>query len=373
MGFLDGIIGGRSLDAILQKARKCLAAGDFDEALKTVTNGLRKFPSAAVLRDTDHQIRRAQARAGMQALKDRIVQENDADAYEQLIALYKDVGMPDEAVRLTDRYAEAHSEAEAPHLLRGEQALDAFFSDLRARDGRLAIDHLMRAGALHPDSLKPRMFLAEIYYGIGADKALLGQATAIERLAGEDEVLRPVLVALREAAKPHQNESVDALLAKVEVAGQLVRDPSTWSARRRKGIAGEQDADRVQKGLERVVKEGHAEEAVAIDRSGGLLGTTRPTAQAVEEAEAADGAAAPPETALAGVARAVARTIKVQARELEMGSFRRFVVEGPFGVMVVADAAGGVVAARGRRGTDPLRLSERLAVALDGVRGRRPS
>ena len=56
-----------------------------------------------------------------------------------------------------------------------------------------------------------------------------------------------------------------------------------------------------------------------------------------------------------------------------MGSFRRFVVEGPFGVMVVADAAGGVVAAKGKRGTDPLRLSERLAVALDGVRGRRPS
>ena len=185
-------------------------------------------------------------------------------------------------------------------------------------------------------------------------------------------MLRPVIAALRDVAKPSAHESVDALLAKIEVAGQLVRDPSTWSAQRRKGISGEQDADRVQRGLERVVKEGHAEEAVAIDRSGALLGTTRPTAQSVEGAESgAEGGS--PETALAGVARAVARTIKVQARELEMGSFRRFVVEGPFGVMVVADAMGGVVAAKGRRGTDPLRLSERLAVALDGVRRRRPS
>src|SRR5438552_18970910 len=158
--------------------------------------------------------------------------------------------MPEESVRLTDEYARAHPEMEAPHLLRGEQALDAFFADLRASDGRLAIDHLMRAGALHPDSLKPRMFLAEIYYGIGADKALLGQAAAIERLAGDDEVLRPVIAALRDVAKPSAHESVDALLAKVEVAGQLVRDPSTWSARRRKGISGEQDADRVQRGLE---------------------------------------------------------------------------------------------------------------------------
>ncbi len=81
--------------------------------------------------------------------------------------------------------------------------------------------------------------------------------------------------------------------------------------------------------------------------------------------------AAPEESGLAGVAGVVARTIKVSARELEMGSFRRFVVEGPFGVMVVADAAGGVVAAKGRRGTDPHRLAERLAVAVEGVRGRR--
>jgi len=41
--------------------------------------------------------------------------------------------------------------------------------------------------------------------------------------------------------------------------------------------------------------------------------------------------------------------------------------------MVVADAAGGVVAARGRRGADPHRLTERLTVAVDGVRGRRAS
>jgi hypothetical protein len=256
---------------------------------------------------------------------------------------------------------------EAPHLLRGEQALDAFFSDLRASDGRLAIDHLMRAGALHPDSLKPRMFLAEIYFGIGADKALLGQAAAIERLAGDDEVVRPVIAALRDVAKPTPNENVDALLAKIEVAGALVRDPSTWSARRRKGIAGTADTGRVQSGLERLVREGHAEEAVAIDRSGTLVGTTAPQA-----APAADGSKTD-ESALAGVARAVARTIKVQARELELGGFRRFVVEGPFGVMVVADAAGGVVAAKGRRGTDPLRLSERLAVALDGTRGKKAS
>ena len=78
-------------------------------------------------------------------------------------------------------------------------------------------------------------------------------------------------------------------------------------------------------------------------------------------------------TALADIARAVARTVKAQVRELELGRFRRCVIEGPFGVMVVEDANGGVVAATGRRGTDATRLADRLSVAADGNRGRRAS
>jgi tetratricopeptide (TPR) repeat protein len=369
VGLFAGILGGRSLEAYLRRARASLAAGELDKALEAVTDGLEKFPDATVLRDTGHAVRRAQARAGIKALRDRIEEEGDAQAYEELIALYKDVGMAEEAARLAQRYAEARPDSAAPHLICGEHALEAFFADLRARDGHVAIDHLLRAGALNPDSLKSRLFLAEIYYAIGADRALLGQATAIERLACDDEVLKPVVAALMEAAKPVKNESVDALLAKVEVDGALARDPSTWSSRRRLGIGGERDAVRVQRGLERLWRDGFVEEAVAIDRAGAVVAEAgaKPAAEAAAGEGAEEKSEAPVvETALAGVGRAVARTIKVQARELEMGRFRRFVVEGPFGVMVVEDAAGGVVAARGKRGSDPLRLAERLAVAVEG-------
>jgi len=373
VGIFD-LFGGRTLEAVLEKARKCLAGGAFDDALKAVAAGLERFPDAAVLRETGHTIRRAQARAGMDALLGRIDRDAEPAAFEQLIALYKDVGMTAEMISMTERYVEEHPDREAPHLLRGEQALEAYFDDLRVRDGRLAIDHLLRAGALHPDSLKPRLLLAEIFFAIGADRALMGQAIAIERLAGEDEVLAPVVAAIREVARPTQNESVDALLSKVEVSGQVVRDPSTWSQRKRRGIGGEQDAARVSLRLERLVREEFAEEAVAIDRSGAILGcATGATLDAREPKADGEGGEAAPESALAGVARAVARTVKMQTRELEMGQFRRCTVEGPFGVMVVADAAGGVVAAKGKKGTDANRLAERLSVAVEGGRGRRAS
>lgn len=369
MGFFSDLLGGRSLEAFIERARRQLASGEFDEGLATVAKGLEKFPEAIVLRDIGQSIRRAKARAGMSTLLGRVESESDPEAFEQLIALYRETGMVAEMVRLTDRYVAEHSDREQPHLLRGEQALEDFFADLRARDGRLAIDHLLKAGALHPDSLKPRLQLAEIYFAIGADRALLGQAAAIERLAGEDEVVRPVVAALRDAAKPAAAESVDALLAKVEVGGALLRDPSTWSSRKRRGVAGEADGARLTRNLERLVRDEDVTEAVVIDRGGAAVVSVGEST--LDAAAPAEGAAPSDESGLAGVARVVARTIKVSARELEMGSFRRCVVEGPFGVMVVADAAGGVVAAKGRRGTDPTRLAERLAVAVEGVRGRR--
>lgn len=366
MTFLSGIFSGRSLDAFLRRAKSCLAAGDFDEGLKVVESGLSRFPDASVLRDTGHLIRRAQARAGMQGLKDRVEQDSDPDAHAQLIALYRDVGMESEMIRSTERFATEHPSRALPHLLRGEQLLEAFFSDLRARDGRAAIDRLLKAGTLEPDALKQRVMLAEIYCAIGADKALLGQASAIRRLAGDDEVFAPILSAIEAFARPVRNESVDALLATVEVNGALLRDPFAWSGRASKSISSANDGSRLQRGLEKLVAGESVDEAVAIDRSGALIGHAAGV-------NAPAGEAGDDDSALAGVARAVARTIKLQARELELGAFKRCVVEGPFGVMVVADAAGGVVAARAGRGVDPHRLADRLSVAVDGIRGRRVS
>jgi hypothetical protein len=362
----------KSLDALVERARKRFQAGELEATLDVVERGLERFPDAVVLRDLGHQTRRAQAKAAIGALMSRVDRGGDAAAFEELIALYRDVGMPEEMVRLTERYVLEHADSEAAHLLRGEQALDAFFDDLRTRDGRLAVDHLVRAALLSPDAVKPRLLLAEIYHAIGADRALHGQADALERLCAEDDVLATAIAGMRDGvpAPTGRPEAVDALLARVEVSGTLVRDPSAWSARRRRGIGGEQDGERLGSALARVVADGHAREAVAIDRSGALLAAA---GGPEEGAPAAAGGAEAGPSALADIARAVARTLKAQVRELELGRFRRCVIEGPFGVMVVEDANGGVVAATGRRGTDSTRLADRLSVAADGNRGRRAS
>ena len=105
---------------------------------------------------------------------------------------------------------------------------------------------------------------------------------------------------------------------------------------------------------------------MAIDRSGEVV---------ARSGEGEEGSSGPSDeegaSLLSGVARSVAKTVKSQAQELDLGSFKRCVVEGPFGVLLVGDAAGSLVAVRGPKGADPQRLWERMSMALEGTRGRR--
>jgi len=364
LALLDAIFGGGSLDAFLARGRKRLAAGRFDEALEAVDAGLQRYPDASALAELGHVVRRAQAKAGMQSLRERVETTGEPAAFDQLIALYREVGMPREAVALAERYAQAHPRVAAPRMFLGESALDAFFVDLRSRDGRAACEQLLRAGAIEPDALKPRLLLAELFFAIGADRALVGQAKTIERIAGNDECVRPVLSLVREVARPGETESVDALLARVEVNGALARDVAAFPGHRARAAISEHDVRRIARAVERIVREGDAEEVVALSRDGEVLTSVSP--RSIEGTEEGAGA-------LAGVAQAVSATVRREVRELEMGAFRRCVMEGPFGTVVVGETGRGLAAARAARGVDPSRLWERMTVAFEGSRGGKAS
>ena len=63
----------------------------------------------------------------------------------------------------------------------------------------------------------------------------------------------------------------------------------------------------------------------------------------------------------------VARTISQQAREFDLGAFKRCSIEGKFGMLIVGRASNVIVGAHRPRTGEPLRLWERLSVTLDGA------
>jgi hypothetical protein len=362
---------GPTLDATLAKARERLAVGDFDHAHRLVEDGLRRFPDSEALRDTGLTIRRAQARAGMQHLKDRIARERDPRAYEQLIQLYTEVNMPEEARREALAYAAAHPDRDTPHLLLGEMHLQAFFNDVVARDAHTAHEHLVRAARLNGEALKPRLLLAELYFCVGADRALHVVAQSLERFAETDPAIAPVLEQIAALGPGDGQESVDGLFEKVEVRGALVREATAWPIRNRRNREAELNEERTLRAASGLVRRGVAAEVVVLRRGGGLVSHAAESDSGdvvTMDAKAAERSKEPP--GLVGVARTVARDVAPRAREFDLGAFKRCTVQGGFGTIVVGEIAGWVVGARSR-GREPLRLWEGMTVALEAETGRK--
>jgi hypothetical protein len=363
LGLLTDLFAGRSLEAYVARARQRLQAGDFDEAARLVEQGLARFPDAEALREVRLSIRRAQGRAAIRSLREQVERDDDPLAHEQLIALYLELDMHGEARRAAQGYAQAYPDRDTPQLLLGEMLLQAFFEDLQARDAQAARDHLVRCARLNTQAIKPRLLLAELYFCTGADRALATMADALDRLAPDDEVIRPVVEASRSVARADGRENVEALFAQVEVQGNLVREPKAWPLRTRRNreqVLREERAVESGKGL---VERGEIEELVVVRRSGTLVTHVggdvgpeplSPTHDVV------------PQHGLPAVVAGLARDLSRQVRELDLGTLRRCTIQGPFGVVVLGELGGLVAAVRHKASHEPHRVWERLTVALQG-------
>jgi hypothetical protein len=368
---LGDLFAGRSLEAVLKRARHRLATGDFDEATRVVLIGLERYPEAETLRELHLTIRRVQARSGMQELKRKIAHEHDPLAYEQLITLYQEVDMFDEARRTAHEYVEAHADRDTPHLILGETYLELFFEELKARYAHTAHDHLLRAARLNPDALKPRLLLAELYYCVGANRALSVVGRALERVDPDDDVILPILQTIVAVADPDANESMDGLFSQIEADGQLARDMTTWPLRNRRNREAQIREERTHKAVAKLVRDRVADEVLVLRRNGVPVvlasvdgaedsGLSRRPVHVATEDEIDD-------AGLTDVVRTVAHTISQQAREFDLGAFRRCVIEGPFGLVVVGRVSNVILGAHRRRVGEPHRLWERLSVSIDGV------
>ena len=371
MSRLGDYFSGRSLESVLKKARQKLASGDFEAALRTVASGLSRFPEAAALRDLNLSILRAQSHAGMQSLRQRVATHRDPAAFEQLITMYLDTNMREEAVRTARDFAAACPQGATPHVILGELALQSWFHDLQARDGHRSHGHLTRASELDPQAIKPLLLLAEFYYCAGALKSLSALGRQLEQIDPDDPEVLPALEMIADHGDPSAVENLDGRLAQIELEDRLVNEPTSWPAGTARLTGDRLTEARAETVAKQLVRENIADEIVVLQRSGKPLAHAR-----AKETEQATRSRRRPvelvteseENGLTDVVRDVAHTISVQARELDLGAFRHCAIEGPFGRVVVGRVAGGIAGARRTsRGGESNRLWERIAVKLEGV------
>jgi hypothetical protein len=359
VGRLRNIFGGSTLDGFIRRARQRIASGDLDKAQQVISRGLERYPEAQGLRDAELSVRRAQARQGMQSLRERVARTDDPHAYEELIDLYLEMGLLGEARNEALAYARAHPDKDTPHLLLGEMSLRAFFQDLLARDAHAAHHRLVRAARLNEAAIKPRLLLAELYFSVGADEILGPLADEVEGLSAEDAAVLPLLNEMRAAAKEGR-VSLDGLFEHVEVEGALVRDASGWPLHRSRRASQALDLAAAQTTADDLVARGHAYEVVLLQRNGDLMARACRDAEGDEDMH---------HRGLAMVTRAVSLAVASYARELELGSFRRCTIQGPFGTLTVGQLGNVVTGARWPRTPDAQRLWDRVAIGVEGSLG----
>jgi len=356
---ISNVFGGPALSALVRKARTKLGAGDFEQAQRIVSKGLETYPGAEALLELELTIRRAQAREGIRSLRARIETDDDPRAYEQIVALYLELGMGAEAKQEAWSYANAHPDLDRPHLMIGEMSLQSFIDGLQARDAHEAYKRLQRAAALNKEAVKPRLLLSELYWCVGADHALRGMSTEIGEFARYDSNLEEVVEQLRSIPEPSGPDIMDGLFERVEVNGELFREPDTWPLHRR-STSSRMDEDRAERALESIIRQGAASELVLLQRNGTVIAHANPGADDDDEDEGG----------LVDVARIVARTVSRYARDLDLGAFRRCTIESPGGLLAVGEVGGVLAGARWNRGSEAQRLWERITVDLEGALGR---
>ena len=104
MSRLSNLFAGNTVSTVVERARRKFASGKLDDAAEIVERGLTRFPDSSNLLDLKLSIRRARAHKTIRRLEDRIERYKDPLAYEELIRLYQDLALPDEARRRAEVY-----------------------------------------------------------------------------------------------------------------------------------------------------------------------------------------------------------------------------------------------------------------------------
>lgn len=352
MGRLKDLFAGTSASAFVERASRALGAGKLEEAARVIERGLERHEGSAALLDLRLRLERARAHTTIRRLEQSIRRTADPRSYEELVHLFQQLQLPAEARARAHLYVEQHPGLDAPHLLLGAMFLDDFFEEYTARYAHHAHEHLVKAATLNAMAIQPRMMLAELYYCVGAHRALVAMMHAIEHLASDEDALASAYAMIGAVEDSRDEETLDGLFERVEVNGRLERAPETWPLSKRRSRTPrmcEADADPA---VTELIASGAAEELVLLRRDGSVLSHAAAPGSTGGQADLVD------------VVRTVATRVYPQAREFDLGRFERCTIEGSFGTVVIGPVGNVLTGARGRPSAEAHRLWDQVRTAI---------
>jgi tetratricopeptide (TPR) repeat protein len=312
-----------------------------DRALQAADDGLLLFPDAQELQKLRDFAWRGVHRTRVDDLRARLDKTASSKLYRELAGLHLETGDQGALHSTCEEWSVRFPSDPGPWLFLGQARLLNYYRDFSAREGLEAVQSLERAIGLDPRERKARTLLAEVYYRIGAVQRARLLLDAVS--TGADDADLQDLRRQVAASKPLGND-IEELFRTAEQNGALPNAPPTAPA----------PALRLEDGI------GTIREALgAIAEMPGVRKATYiKGVRALVKGDIKDG-----KDAFLRTVRVVAKAGHRYSRRLDIGSFKKGVLQGPFGVICIC-CYGEVLAAVQCEGKAPI---ERILAELQEV------
>ncbi|MHC4550191.1 MAG: tetratricopeptide repeat protein [Planctomycetota bacterium] len=344
----------RELESTIAEAERLVAGGRYEEAIQVAEAGLRRFPTAGRLRSVIQYVRRVGANKRLSQLKKIIDERKDERAYRELVTLHLDLGNRGQALQVAVRYSDEFPDTAEAHVHVGEVYLARYFGELFARDAWSAIEGFERALELDPKTIRARVLLGLLYYGIGAVRHSSNELGEVLRLDPANTRITEFREQVLGASPPGGEEDVEMLLDDAEDNQTLPNDPGLFPGGRRYAVenrGGTLSPKLFAAAAAGIGKRLRIEQLAAVGTGG------RPLAVAGENKES-----------FVRLACRIDATARRAGRHMNFGTMRRFMVEGKFGRIVLVPAGNCAVAARAPRSVSTDRIAEGLEMVVTASR-----
>ncbi len=333
-------------------AEKLLAYGEEARALDVAKEASAKYPASEHVQTTYQFILRTHLQNRIRDLNRRLAQNPTPADYASLAQLYyKDLGDRDAALETCRRGSVPFPNDENLHLVNGLVRFDRFHEDFLAKDGLRAIEHLEKAATLNASNYKAHALLAQVFVEIGALGRAKVSLRTVLRLAPEDDRARQMLARVEAVAPVGPTEvDLERLLLDVERRGSLTREARAM-------VAGEFEKPVTEKRT-RVDEAKLAPLLGRFDSVDGVRGALVLTRRGETLASKAAGVSA---DSLADVVRQVYDVAEESSKRMDIGSFVRGTIDGPFGTLHVVELRSLVLAVL----TTPDAKQEQVVESID--------
>lgn len=211
-----------SPESLAALAQKHIELGNLAEALQVADRGLHTYKTSVKLKDIVGFVRKKQCQDSVKHLRDEIRVKPSTLAYSQLAGIYRDLGDIDQALDLLTECTEKFTEDQSAFRMLGQIRLENFLQEVIAYDGQHALEALRRVQALNPDDTGARLFLAQLYFAVGANAAAIDELKA--ELAHNPTALdlQPFIEDVGSPPPLESGVTIENLIDRCEEGGALV-------------------------------------------------------------------------------------------------------------------------------------------------------